>query len=776
MTESYRTSFFALTRRHEPEDGLCIREIEIPLFQRDYAQGRKGDRVERIRADFLDALRAAVAGDASEAVGLDFVYGGVEAGTLRPLDGQQRLTTLYLLHWYLASRSGRLCDDHGWKRFSYATRQSARMFCESLVAHSLPDDVMPSAWITDQPWYLFLWRHDPTIQSMLVVLDAIDERFRDIDASAAWMRLTDPEAPAIWFLLLPLSGLGTDGGRTMRPEDLYIKMNSRGKPLTEFENFKAHFEQTIQWSPRSAEFARNVDTSWSDLLWRLRGDDNVIDDEFMRYLEFVTEVCEWRDGRTDGAGQRLGPRTQAIFGQANPEREAHLDCLFQALDVWEGNSEICDGFFCEVGETSSDDARVPLFFRKSGESEQPPGLFEACCRLYGESRGRTRSFSLGQSLILYAVLLHLIEGTPDFPRRVRILRNLIEASADELRLERMPKILDDVHCVIRSGAIENVATLNQAQREDETRKAAFLASHPDMSQAVFALEDHELLRGSLGAFELDAAFEARAATFRRLMAQPELWTDLVAALLAVGEYQRRRTNARPFLFGTDSKRHEGAWRELLTGPRYEALRQTRLVLTEFLDRMAAASTATTSDAMKDIIREYLARCDAERRFDWRYYMVKYSSMRDDGSSIYFAELTDGAERASMGYSLCKLRAGISSINSRYRDPYLLAIWRELDDPGVVEDKWFTGYESEPRRLPLTRSGAAIRCVPAGFELTAPEGDFAERFAAACTAIGVEADGLVKTLQAEGDDGRLVDTVDRIQAGADIVRSLVAAGL
>ena len=774
--ESYRTSFFSLSDGCASGHGTAVERVEIPLFQRDYAQGRESDSVRRIRTDFLDVLRTAVVGDESETVGLDFVYGGVEEGTLRPLDGQQRLTTLFLLHWYLASRSGHPGEEHGWKQFSYATRLSARMFCESLVKHPLPDGVVPSEWIKDQPWYLFLWRHDPTIQSMLVVLDAIDERFHDVDANAAWARLTDVESPAIWFLLLPLSGLGTDSSEDMRPEDLYIKMNSRGKPLTEFENFKAHFEQTIQWSSRSAEFARNVDTRWSDLLWRLRGDDNLIDDEFLRYLEFVTEICEWRDGRTDGAGQRLGPRTQAVFGNANPKREAHLDFLFQALDVWEGNSEVCDSFFGDAGEAHTDEARVPLFFRKSGDSEEPRSLFEACCRSYGETRGRTRSFSLGQSLVLYAVLLHLIEDTPEFPRRIRILRNLVEASVDELRPERMPKILDDVHRIIRDGAIEEVASLNQAQAEDETRKVAFLASNPEMRHAVFALEDHELLRGSICAFELDpAAFEARAATFRQLMSQPELWTDLLAALLAVGEYQRQRTNSRPFLFGTDSKRHDGAWRELLTGPRRDVLRQTRQVLAEFFDRITAAAPAAMSDAVEGITNEYLARCEAEERFDWRYYMVKYPSMREDGSNTYFAERTDGTEQATMGYSLCMLRAGRSTLSSYYRDPYLLAIWRELDDPSVVEDKWFSGYESEPRRLPLTQSGTAIRCVPAGFELTPPEANFAELFAAACVEIGSDADNLVKLSQAVVD-GHRVDTVDRIQVGADIVRSLVAAGL
>jgi len=777
MTESYRTSFFALGDCCESSDGLAVERVEIPLFQRDYAQGRQSDPVRRIRTDFLDALRAAVGGGETEAVGLDFVYGGVDEGTLRPLDGQQRLTTLFLLHWYLASRSGHLHETHSWKQFSYATRQSARMFCESLVEHSLPDGTVPSEWIKDQPWYLFLWRHDPTIQSMLVVLDAIDERFRDIDEATAWARLTDAEAPAIWFLLLPLSGLGADAGEDMRPEDLYIKMNSRGKPLTEFENFKAHFEKTIEWSSRSAEFALNVDTRWSDFLWHLRGDDGLIDDEFLRYLEFVTEVCEWRDGRTDGAGQRLGPRTQAVFGAENPERAAHLDFLFQALDVWAENpeSDVFDGLFGDNGATHSDATKVQLFFRTGSDSEESLNLFEACCRSYGETRGRTRSFSLGQSLVLYAVLLHLLECTPEFSRRIRILRNIIEASTDELRPERMPKILDDVHRIIRDGAVEEVASLNQAQAADERLKAAFLALNPNLQHAVFALEDHGLLRGSLGAFELNAtAFEDRAVVFESLMAQPELWPHLLAALLAVGEYQRQRTNSRPFLFGTDSERHDGAWRELLTGPRREALQETRQVLAAFLDRVAAAPLPMI-DAMDAIASEYLARCDAEKRFDWRYYMVRYPSMREDGASTYYAERTDDTEQAAMGYSLCMLRAGRSALNSYYRDPYLLAIWRQLDDPSVVEDKWFSGYESEPRRLPLTRSGTAIRCVPAGFELTPPLVTFAELFAAACLGIGADADNLIKLPQVEVD-GHWIDTVDRIQVGTDIVRRLVAAGL
>ncbi len=86
-----------------------IRSIRIPLIQRDFAQGRPGPRVEEIRASFLDVLHGAVS---SDPVGLDFIYGDVdEDGTLLPLDGQQRLTTMFLLHWYLCIRVGDLPAD-----------------------------------------------------------------------------------------------------------------------------------------------------------------------------------------------------------------------------------------------------------------------------------------------------------------------------------------------------------------------------------------------------------------------------------------------------------------------------------------------------------------------------------------------------------------------------------------------------------------------------------------------------------------------------------------
>ena len=50
--------------------------------------------------------------------------------------------------------------------------------------------------------------------------------------------------------------------------DLYIKMNSRGKPLTNFEHFKSQFSGIIPDSIVPI-FNQKIDNHWSDLFWNI---------------------------------------------------------------------------------------------------------------------------------------------------------------------------------------------------------------------------------------------------------------------------------------------------------------------------------------------------------------------------------------------------------------------------------------------------------------------------------------------------------------------------
>jgi hypothetical protein len=520
-------------------------------------------KVDEIRATFLEVLHDALAGPNPQRVSLDFVYGEIDQGTLRPLDGQQRLTTLFLLHWYIAARAGTRDGTAPWSRFSYSTRQSARRFCERLVAAVPPSDVKRlSEWIIDQSWYLFVWRHDPTIQAMLVMLDAIHEQFADVNAVAAWERLANITEPAVSFHLLPVPDMGS-------AEDLYIKMNSRGKPLTDFENFKAHFEKIIESSPRASDFARKVDVDWVDVFWQFRGDDDLVDDEFLRYFEFVTEVCEWSDPLLPAApGLPLVKRSERIFGEANPSNALHLEFLFSAFDAWI-DRDIPATFkqlFVRNSELNESEGRVPLFFRDTDVN-----LFVSCCRSYGLRSGGTRPFTFGQTLILLAVLLHISHATEDFPRRVRVLRNLIEGSTVEMRAERMPRLIAATKSLILAGELPEPGNgFSLPQIDDERAKQLFRTASPEIEKVLDDLEDHQLLRGSLNAFEFDATkLERRAEAFREVIRADELWSEAAGAFLATGEYERARgrdpQNTRSFQFVTPDRAHRDVWRLLLTG-------------------------------------------------------------------------------------------------------------------------------------------------------------------------------------------------------------------
>lgn len=275
--------------------------IQIPIIQRDYAQGRV--TAHEIRDSFLDALLAYLEENKKHR-DLDFVYGNQSNEAIDdetkfiPLDGQQRLTTLFLLHWYLAVKDGEIDQLRKYlvfskqgesqkSKFSYETRTSSREFCDSLLLADVdlqkllePDkgkNNSLSKTIKDSRWYFLLWETDPTIQSMLIMLDDIHLKFRN--TKGYFQRLISLDNPVITFQFLDLKEFNLT-------DDLYIKMNARGIPLSPYENFKAKFEQHLKKSDFNAKhsyiltfdgkpnkvdvktyFSHKIDTDWANLFW-----------------------------------------------------------------------------------------------------------------------------------------------------------------------------------------------------------------------------------------------------------------------------------------------------------------------------------------------------------------------------------------------------------------------------------------------------------------------------------------------------------------------------
>lgn len=247
-----------------------IKKICIPTIQRDYALGRRNKVFNR--HNFLCALKKAVC--TKESLPLDFVYGVDNETMFIPLDGQQRLTTLWLLHWYVAYKANILSKPEikgTLMKFSYETRISSTDFCKSLCElTSNTSQKSLREWITQQTWFYHQYKQDPTIMGMLNmisgteitdkkgddIIDGLEEIFNDeeCDYLGMWNRLTTTKC--IQFNKLHISLNDSD--------ELYVKMNARGKQLTDFENFKTELVQhakdyNILGETEALKFAAKLD-------------------------------------------------------------------------------------------------------------------------------------------------------------------------------------------------------------------------------------------------------------------------------------------------------------------------------------------------------------------------------------------------------------------------------------------------------------------------------------------------------------------------------------
>ena len=260
-------------------DFLSNNNVCIPMLQRDYAQGRDGK--EYIRERFLKEIYDATTIDAKTLI-LDFIYGNMDSAKkcFYPIDGQQRLTTVWLVYWYIALRAGKLADEkRNLMNFSYETRKSSREFCHQLCEKlgEYKSSTGLIDYIKNQTWFFASWKTDPTISSMLRTLegtngkDGIEPLFSEIAIRKdKWERCLERFKENVGFYVLKIKG---EALPEEAADQLYVKMNARGKALTDFENFKADFVSFLSkcvFPPNesSKNIPSKIDNEWNDLFWK----------------------------------------------------------------------------------------------------------------------------------------------------------------------------------------------------------------------------------------------------------------------------------------------------------------------------------------------------------------------------------------------------------------------------------------------------------------------------------------------------------------------------
>lgn len=475
--EGDRTSFFKLFVENDFK-------IVIPMLQREYAQGREA--VKEIRIEFLKALYNYL-DEGVPGRDLDFIYGNVSDNAFIPLDGQQRLTTLFLLHWYLSRitpdsslrqlfDTALLDESRQHCRFTYKTRVSSGEFCDALMLHDITFTTnnsqfstldsrfstlnSPSKIIADKNWFHLSWKRDPTIASMLNMLDAMHSLFHD--RADFLPKLLDLESPVITFMFMELE-------RYHLSDELYIKMNSRGKPLTDFENFKARYSEYIGEElrksgrsvyrkrllndgtsltlPLDKYFAERIDSAWTNMIWAYRNDGDA--DGSLDY----GQICDYRMANLISALLSLK------YIERHPQVKGETDPAFVLL-VNQSGREMLSFITLRDGDALSLDSTeflIDAMDRLAASGGKPQSSlspdFRHCFPLHSlmdKILFSPRDLNYNDRVMLYAYFGYLLKYGDDdgINQWMRVVYNL--ANADNNRIDSASEV---------SSAVKNIGKL-----------------------------------------------------------------------------------------------------------------------------------------------------------------------------------------------------------------------------------------------------------------------------------------------------------------------------
>lgn len=444
--------------------------ISIPIIQRDYAQGRNDIDIKEIRDAFLETIDKKLSND--ENLHLDFIYGNIKGDKFIPLDGQQRLTTLYLLHFYFGKKEKQ--DIEYLSKFTYETRSSSREFCQKLVftdINFIKDNL--SGQIKDSHWFLPYWENDPTIKSMFVMLNSIHKKFKEKEYFSRLNKIT--------FEFFELEKFGLD-------DDLYIKMNARGKPLTPFENFKASFEAILENIDKNLknEFSNKIDKEWIDIFWEYKNKDYLIDEAFMNYFYYITEMLHISDNRVSKELSKNELRSKLSQLYNNIE---HIQFLFSSID----NLPLVLKSFEEI-------------FSSNSYQKDKVTIFDNDINL-AKSIIQGKTIRLEHRIMLFTIIQYLVkynEVTDDLKGIIRFIRNLLNRIrglkqsqlyyTQNLRYENINAISKVIVSIIDEDIYKNLPNLHinltntaitQNSLHHEIEKAKLINSNANFKNLIF---------------------------------------------------------------------------------------------------------------------------------------------------------------------------------------------------------------------------------------------------------------------------------------------------
>ena len=439
--------------------------VVIPGIQRHYVQGANNPKAESVRKQFIKEIFTAIEKKQNE-FNLHFIYGPINTNgedSFVPVDGQQRLTTLWLIARYAAEKaepSDRKDLLSLLSRFTYEDRINAKRFCQALTCEDSRWDITqdPNPDILCQDWFVDYWKEDETVASMIRMLSTIYEEWNKHQDSITAEDILEAIASKIRFNL-KIDAFG---------DDIYMKMNARGLQLTQWENFKGKFSEDLcedkkEWWVKEMEELSNRFFTCSDEQHELP--DNAFFALYARIMAYearesgvdcgngIKELAAYTHNHNTWSQIELPFVPYSDFsGITNNESIASTvaaTCVKMIKTVLDRYQEIVPYF--------GDRTLFETFFHPKNKNDLD---FTLCCYEYFKKFDNIE--------------------TKDFLKALRLMWNILENVQDN-RVELVKKIIDLEDKTLYSRQIKKIIGSNAPEQAEEEAEKAIQMHYNDKS-------------------------------------------------------------------------------------------------------------------------------------------------------------------------------------------------------------------------------------------------------------------------------------------------------
>lgn len=623
---------------------LTAQKVEIPVLQRDYVQGNlKDKKAENIREDFVADLVNHLIQPRPDEMTLDFIYGKiidddlseeqerheehleslletvseyakksgyeihsnfkrlnefVSKDTFIPFDGQQRLTTLFLLHFLVYTKLYK--DVSFLHQFLYKTRESSRDFLEALLnnaADFATDEVWENSFLTfiqDRNWFYGFWKYDPTVMSMMVMLEAFREKItqqEELHKSIVTIHSNLESEIVLTFDFLDIDEHQLD-------DILYVKMNASGKELTDFEKFKSWLIEFVEDKKNNIvvdeqDWETKLDTVWYDLFWEV--DKNKTDELLYQFIKkmLVFKYC-----------------SKEIVGVDEEEKQKNQKTRKLIYDKLNGKDPISFKFYIEHHVIDADSLNFIWYNLNLLTETTNNELFETCIRkvwnktfisgwndeeLFRHFLVRNiGSFNLFHQTFLFSIFIYVEQfsikskefNEENFSDWIRLFRNLIynsridDATPFFSAIQSLQKF--GSHCIDVKSVLNNENFIDyfpERQRKEELEKSKDL--HIQWKDDFVIAENHSYFYGQIGfLIKLSTVNdEPNLERFRYLYAQlSEIFNEenlngnnlIARSLLTINHHWMPDYGSNRYLFclsdRANSRERDENWRRVFNNP------------------------------------------------------------------------------------------------------------------------------------------------------------------------------------------------------------------